>query len=117
MPKWRTACRKRSHNGWRRCRRARLNAVAPPYPPERWVRSRIAGTGSYLPAKCVTNAELAQSVDTNDEWIVARTGIRARHIAAEGEMTSDLALAASRIALEAAGLAPEEVDLIVVATT
>jgi len=81
------------------------------------VRSRIAGTGGYLPAKRVTNAELAKSVDTSDEWIVARTGIRARHIAAEDEMTSDLALAASRAALDAAGIVPADVDLIVVATT
>jgi len=81
------------------------------------VRSRIAGTGGYLPERCVTNADLAQRVDTSDDWIVARTGIRVRHIAADGEATSDLALAASRRALEAAGIAASEVDLIVVATT
>jgi 3-oxoacyl-[acyl-carrier-protein] synthase-3 len=81
------------------------------------VRSRIAGTGGYLPERCVTNADLAQRVDTSDDWIVARTGIRVRHIAADGETTSDLALAASRRALEAAGIAASEVDLIVVATT
>ena len=81
------------------------------------MRSRIAGTGGYLPERCVTNADLAQRVDTSDDWIVARTGIRVRHIAADGETTSDLALAASRRALEAAGIAASEVDLIVVATT
>jgi 3-oxoacyl-[acyl-carrier-protein] synthase-3 len=93
--------------------------MAPRLPnrPERSVASRIAGTGGYLPAKRLTNADLAQSVDTSDDWIVARTGIRARHIAADEETTSDLALAAARPALEAAGLAPVDVDLVVVATT
>ena len=79
--------------------------------------NRIAGTGRYLPAAVLTNAELAQRVATSDEWIRTRTGIRQRHIAADGEQTSDLALAASREALAAAGIAPEDVDLIVVATT
>jgi 3-oxoacyl-[acyl-carrier-protein] synthase-3 len=81
------------------------------------VRSRIVGTGSYLPARIVTNAELAQRIETSDEWIVHRTGIRARHIAADDERTSDLALAAARPALAAAGLDAQHVDLIVVATT
>jgi 3-oxoacyl-[acyl-carrier-protein] synthase-3 len=81
------------------------------------VHSRIAGTGSYLPARVVTNAELARRVDTSDEWVRSRTGICQRYIAADNEKTSDLALAASRRALEAAGLAPGDVDLIVVATT
>jgi 3-oxoacyl-[acyl-carrier-protein] synthase-3 len=81
------------------------------------VHSRIAGTGSYLPARVVTNAELAQRVDTSDEWVRSRTGICQRYIAADDEKTSDLALAAARRALEAAGLAPGDVDLIVVATT
>ena len=79
-------------------------------------RARIVSTGSYLPATILSNAELAARVDTSDEWIVERTGIRQRHIAAEGEFTSDLAAAAARKALAAAGLTPDDVDLIVVAT-
>ena len=79
--------------------------------------SRIAGTGSYLPAKVLTNAELATRIDTSDEWVRSRTGICSRHIAAPEEQTSDLALAAARQALAAAGIAGSEVDLIVVATT
>ena len=79
--------------------------------------ARIAGTGSYLPAKVLTNRDLERTVDTTDEWIHSRTGIRQRHIAADGETTSDLALQASRKALEAAGVAAADVDLIVVATT
>lgn len=81
------------------------------------VYSRIAGTGSYLPENVVTNDDLAKVVDTSDEWIAARTGIRQRHIAAEGETTSDLAYHASVRALEAAGVKPEELDLIVLGTT
>src|SRR6266498_1651250 len=81
------------------------------------MHSRIVGTGSYLPAQVMSNAELAQRVDTSDEWIRTRTGIRQRHIAAPEEKTSDLALAASREALAAAGLAPAAVDMIVLATT
>jgi len=81
------------------------------------MHSRIVGTGSYLPAQILTNDELAKRVDTNDEWIRTRTGIRQRHIAAPTEKTSDLALAAAREALAAANLAPAEVDLIVLATT
>ena len=81
------------------------------------VYSRIAGTGSYLPENVVTNDDLAKIVDTSDEWIAARTGIRQRHIAAEGETTSDLAYHASVRALEAAGVKPEELDLIVLGTT
>jgi len=81
------------------------------------IYSRIIGTGSYLPAKVLTNAELAVTVDTSDEWIQQRTGIRERHIAAEGESASDLALQASRRALEMAGIKPEQLDLIIVATT
>ena len=70
------------------------------------IRSVVRGIGSYLPAKVLTNADLAAMVDTSDEWIVQRTGIRQRHIAAEGELTSDLATAAARKALESAGLEP-----------
>jgi 3-oxoacyl-[acyl-carrier-protein] synthase III len=79
--------------------------------------SRIAGTGRYLPARVLTNEELARTVDTSDEWIRTRTGIMQRHIAAPDEATSDLALHASRAALEAAGIAPADVDVVIVATT
>ena len=81
------------------------------------MHSRIAGTGRYLPRRILTNDELAQRVATSDEWIRTRTGIRQRHVAADDEQTSDLALAASREALAAAALAPADVDLIIVATT
>jgi 3-oxoacyl-[acyl-carrier-protein] synthase-3 len=79
--------------------------------------SRILGTGSYLPARILTNADLEKLVETNDQWIVERTGIRERHIAAEGEFTSDLAAHAARAALEAAGVAVDDIDLLLVATT
>ncbi len=79
--------------------------------------SRILGTGSYLPQRLVTNAELAQQVDTSDEWVRSRTGIAQRHIAADDECTSDLALEASRRALEAAGIEAKDLGLIIVATT
>ncbi len=85
--------------------------------PETMKYSRIAGTGGYLPEHVVTNHELAARVDTSHEWIVERTGIHQRHIAAEGEMTSDLAAAAGRRAIEAAGIEASQIDLIVVATT
>jgi 3-oxoacyl-[acyl-carrier-protein] synthase-3 len=81
------------------------------------IRSHIVGVGACLPANVVTNAELAKRVDTTDEWIRERTGIRQRHIAVEGEKTSDLALHASRSALAMAGMDANELDLIVVATT
>jgi len=81
------------------------------------MHSRIAGTGRYLPQRVLTNDALALEVATSDEWIRSRTGIRQRHVAADGEQTSDLALAAARNALAAATLAPADVDLIVVATT
>jgi len=81
------------------------------------MHSRIVGTGSYLPARILSNHDLSQRVDTSDEWIRARTGIRERRIAAPAEQTSDLALNAARAALSAAGMAPSDVDLIVVATT
>lgn len=80
-------------------------------------RARIIGTGSYLPEKRVTNDELAVIVDTSSEWIFSRTGILERRIAAEDEMTSDLAAHAGRRAIEAAGCTPEELDLIIVATS
>lgn len=79
--------------------------------------SRIAGTGSYLPKKILTNADLESMVDTTDEWIFARTGIRERHIVADDESTSDLALHAARNAIAAAGIAAADIDLIIVATT
>jgi 3-oxoacyl-[acyl-carrier-protein] synthase-3 len=79
--------------------------------------SRILGTGSYLPARILTNADLEKLVETNDQWIVDRTGIRERHIAAEGEFTSDLAVQAARAALDAAGLVVDDIDLLLVATT
>jgi 3-oxoacyl-[acyl-carrier-protein] synthase-3 len=81
------------------------------------IHSRITGTGSYLPQKLVTNRDLEALVETSDDWIVARTGIRERHIAADGEFTSDLALHACRNALAAAGRSAADVDLIIVATS
>ncbi len=81
------------------------------------IRSVIRGCGSYLPEKVVTNADMSLIVDTSDDWIIERTGIRERRIAADGELTSDLAIAASRRALEMAGLAPGDIDLIVLATS
>jgi 3-oxoacyl-[acyl-carrier-protein] synthase-3 len=81
------------------------------------IYSRIAGTGSYLPERVVTNHDLEKMVDTTDEWIRTRTGIERRHIAAPGETTVDLAEHAVRRALEAAGVAPESVDFIAFGTT
>ena len=80
-------------------------------------RSVITGTGSYLPERVLTNDDLAKIVDTSDEWIRTRTGIRKRHVAADGETTSDLATRAARRALEAAGCGPEDIDAVLVATT
>jgi len=79
--------------------------------------ARIAGTGSYLPAKTLTNADLEKMVDTTDEWIRSRTGIEERHIAADGEYTVDLAEQAAIKAMEAAGVTKDDVDLIIVGTT
>ncbi len=79
--------------------------------------SRIIGTGSYLPEKVLSNEELSKSVDTSDEWIRERTGIRQRHIVADGQYTSDLALNASLQALDAAGIHADDLDLIVLATS
>jgi 3-oxoacyl-[acyl-carrier-protein] synthase III len=80
------------------------------------VRSVVRGVGSYLPSEVLTNADLAKIVDTSDEWIVERSGIRERRRAAEGEFTSDLATHAARAALEHAGLTGDDIDLVVVAT-
>ena len=81
------------------------------------IRARIIGTGSYLPARVVTNEELSKTLDTSDAWIRERTGIRQRHIADASQSTSDLALEAGRRALEAAGVKAADIDLIVVATS
>jgi 3-oxoacyl-[acyl-carrier-protein] synthase-3 len=81
------------------------------------IYSRIAGTGAYLPEKVVTNRDLEKMVDTTDEWIRTRTGIERRHIASDGETTVDLAEYAARRALDAANVAPEEVDFIAFGTT
>ena len=81
------------------------------------IYSRIAGTGSYLPKKILTNADLESMIETTDEWIFTRTGIRERHIVAEDEFTSDLAFNAARNAIESAGIDTAEIDLIIVATT
>ena len=81
------------------------------------IQSVVRGVGGYLPERVMTNDDLAKIVDTSDEWIVQRTGIRQRHIAAEGEYTSDLALVAAQRALENAGMDASEIDLIVVGTT
>ena len=81
------------------------------------IRSVVLGCGSYLPQRVVTNAELARRIETSDEWIVQRTGIRERHIAAEGEFTSHLALNAARAALAAGDIDPQSIDLIVLATS
>ena len=80
------------------------------------IRSVVQGCGAYLPAKVVTNAELAKKMDTSDEWIQQRTGIKQRHMAADGEMTSDLALKAAERALAHAGMKVADLDLIVLAT-
>ncbi|RTM14034.1 MAG: ketoacyl-ACP synthase III [Bradyrhizobiaceae bacterium] len=81
------------------------------------IRSVVLGCGSYLPEQVVTNAQLAARIDTSDEWIVQRTGIRERHIAAEGEFTSHLAVKAAQAALSDAGLDAQSIDLIVLATS
>ena len=81
------------------------------------IRSVVAGCGAYLPSRILTNADLAQKLETSDEWIVQRTGIRERRIAADGEMTSDLAIRSAEAALKNAGMSGNDVDLIVVATS
>lgn len=79
--------------------------------------ARIVGTGSYLPEKVISNADLEQMIDTTADWIVERTGVEERHVAAPGETTSDMAEQAARRALEAAGLEPGDIDMIVLGTT
>jgi 3-oxoacyl-[acyl-carrier-protein] synthase-3 len=81
------------------------------------IYSKIAGTGRYLPDRVMTNADLEKMVDTSDEWIRTRTGVERRHIAAEAQSTSDLCIEAARIAMEDAGVTPQDIDLIVVGTT
>jgi 3-oxoacyl-[acyl-carrier-protein] synthase-3 len=81
------------------------------------IRSVITGTGSYLPERRVTNEEMTKIVDTTDDWIVERTGIHARHIAADDEMTSDLALKAAQAAIASAGIDAQQIDTIIMATT
>ena len=81
------------------------------------IHSRIAGTGSYLPPRVVTNDDLARTMETSDEWIRSRTGIRQRHIADESQASSDLALPAARAAMESAGVTAADIDLIIVATS
>jgi len=81
------------------------------------VRSWVAGCGAYLPQRIVTNAELADRLRTSDDWIAQRTGIRQRHVAADGELTSDLATHAAEAALKSAGLTGDDIDLVVLATT
>src|SRR5512139_1688215 len=80
------------------------------------MRSQIVGTGSYAPDKVLTNADLEKMVETNDQWIVERTGIKERRVIAEGEATSDLAVRACQRALEDAKLDPKDVEMIVVGT-
>jgi len=81
------------------------------------ITSRIAGTGSYLPKKILSNADLEKMIDTTDEWIFSRTGVRERHIAAKSEHTSDLALEAAKNAIASAGIDANQIDLIIIATT
>ncbi len=81
------------------------------------IKSKIIATGSYLPQKILTNLDLAKTVDTSDEWIVERTGIKQRHIVAESELTSDLAFKASKAALEKINFLAEDVEMIILATT
>src|SRR6478736_5669004 len=110
MPRRQTAYSSASRAGSPQCR---FRRTLPPAARARSsMHSRIAGTGGYLPAQIVTNADLAQRIDTDDEWVRTRTGICQRHIAAPGEQTSDLALVAAQRALAAANLAAGDIDLI-----
>lgn len=81
------------------------------------LKSKIIATGSYLPEKFLTNSDLEKIVDTNDEWIVERTGIKKRHIAEQDQLTSDIAVIAAKNAIEKSGLKPEEIEMIILATT
>src|SRR5258708_5686423 len=94
--------------------------MSPPEPRTRTHQPKptvsIIGTGSYLPERVLTNQELAKQVETSDDWIITRTGIKERRIAAEGENTSDLAAKAAQAAMENAGITADEIDLIIVAT-
>ncbi|MFT4091938.1 MAG: beta-ketoacyl-ACP synthase 3, partial [Asticcacaulis sp.] len=81
------------------------------------IRTAVTGVGGYLPEQILTNEDFTRMVDTSDEWIVERTGIRQRHKAAEGQVTSDLAVEAAKVALAAAGRDIADIDLIIVATT
>src|SRR5438067_10701801 len=110
MTKPRRACWPESPSWSRRADRSRRQR-------RRSMPNRITGTGMYLPEKVLTNDDLSKIIDTTDEWIVARTGIRRRHIAADNQSTSDLALEASLAAIADAGLKPADVGLIIVATT
>jgi len=80
------------------------------------INSRIIGTGSYVPKRVLTNHDLEKMIETSDEWITERTGIKERRIAAEGETTSDMAAKAAKKALEMAGIEPDEIDTVIVAT-
>src|SRR4051812_33796404 len=86
------------------------------FPRSRMPSTVILGTGSYAPERVLSNADLTRMVDTSDEWIVSRSGIRERRIAAPGETTSDMGVQAARRALDDAGLKPSDIDLLVVAT-
>src|SRR5260370_747782 len=81
------------------------------------MRSVVLGCGSYLPSRVVTNSDLSRMVDTSDEWIMQRTGIRERRSAAEGETTADMGIKAARAALAAAGVEAPSIDLVVIATS
>ena len=80
------------------------------------VKARITGTGSYAPKRILSNRDLEKMIDTSDEWITERTGIKERRIAADGETTSDMAAKAGKRAIEMAGIEPDEIDTIIVAT-
>jgi len=81
------------------------------------IYSRIAGTGRYLPERIMTNADLEKIVDTSDEWIRTRTGVERRHVCAEGQTTSDMCIEAAKVAMEDAGVGPEDVDMVIAGTT